>query len=615
MLGLSLMFMIQGYFGIDHDSALYLGEILRVRFPDILGHDLFFAYGSQGRYTLFPHLIAAVLPYFDVSALFMWATAVGMLLFAGASWGFLRTLVPEGQRFLPWLTLLCLPTVYGAYRIFGYNEAFFTPRLYSEAICLLAAGLLMRQRVLAAIGCLFVAGLLHPLQTIGAGLILWTWLVLGDRRWLHVLWAMPAVLALALAGIAPFDGLLRRLDPDTLRLARTFSTHLFVAGWRAIDFQTLAFDVLVLLHAARTQTPPLQRWGLAALIGLGLGLVASLVLADLMRLVLPIELQLWRVHWLAHWFAIALVGCSLQRDLVVRDFPRVLLLALAVTLAYGRPGWAWMPFGFLYVAWEHMRTHVRQQMRTFIAIGSGLAICIFFIDYIGALYQAFREAHFQLARVPIDRAFFTFPVLSLGLALTGTMFWWRSGRPGRAVLVIAGLLPFSAYAASRWDSRPALYKALEAQAFHPRLFGVDLPRHAQVYWERASVVGPWLVLNRADYYSPQQLSGLVFSPGAAKEANDRIERLNPLRKDVQKCMDPHLDAEIRHTCRISNNAMRAACTPTAASHAPDYLILPYRQPQPALGTWSLHDPTAEYPVLTYWLYDCHDVLGATSTKP
>ncbi|MCR6497343.1 hypothetical protein LJB71_14740 [Thermomonas sp. S9] len=161
-LGLGLLFMIQAYFGIDHDSVLYLGEALRLRLPDILDHDLFFAHGSQGRYTVFPHLIAALLGGgFDASTLFMAGTALGLLAFAGGSWYALRALLPEGRRWLPWLALLCLPTAYGAYRIFGYGEPFFTPRVYAESLCLLALALLTRQRLWSAAVCLLAAGLLH----------------------------------------------------------------------------------------------------------------------------------------------------------------------------------------------------------------------------------------------------------------------------------------------------------------------------------------------------------------------------------------------------------------------------------------------------------------------
>ena len=615
ILGLSLLFMIQAYFGIDHDSVLYLGEALRLRQPDIMDRDLFFAHGSQGRYTAFPLLIAALLSQgIDPSKLFMAGSAIGLLLFAGASWYNLCTMLPAGERWLPWITLLCLPTAYGAYRIFGYAEPFFTPRVFAESLSLLAMALLTRKRLWAAAGCLLAACLLHPLQTIGAAIILWTWLALDDRRWLHALWLALVPPSLGAAGVAPFDGLLRLLDADTYALGYNFSRHLFVGGWRAADFQTLAFDLLILLHASRTLSPVLRRWSLAAAAGMLMALIASYLLVDVLRLTLPAGLQLWRSHWLAHWLAMALVGMLIHRDLDMRDYTRSMLLALTVTLAYGQPGWYWMPAGALYATWPAIKPRIRQRMRTLLATGCFLAIAIFFLDYVANIHASFVKAHYQLAQVAFDRAFFTFPALLLSLVFSITALWQRRGRAAKLAL-LAMLLPFSAYAGLRWDARPALYKALESNSFRTNLFGVTLPDHAQVYWERASSVANWLVINRADYYSPQQLSGLIFSPGAAADAGRRIARLQPLREDVQKCITATSAGQDQAQCRISENAMRTACSVgTATSPAPDYLVLPYRQPQPALGSWSVRLNLLEEPMRTYWLYDCASIRTSLQSR-
>lgn len=614
LLGLSLLFMIQAYFGIDHDSVLYLGEALRLRMPDILDQDLFFKHGSQGRYTLFPHLVAALIPFTDVSALFLWGTVAGMTFFAAASWFALRILLPAGERFLPWLALLTLPTAYGAYRIFGYAEPFFTPRLYAEPLCLLALAFLTRHRLKAAAACLLLAGLLHPLQALGASVILWVWLVLGDRRWLHALWLLPVPVLLGAAGIAPFDGLLHRLDPDTNTLAYNFSRHLFVGGWRAEDFQTLAFDLLLLLSAARTGQLPLRRWAQAGAIGMVLALGTSYLLADVLRLSLPAGLQLWRAHWLAHWLAMALVGVLVQRDIAARSLPRLLVLALAVTLAYGQPGWYWIPLGALYLLWPTLQPRLRPAVQTLLAVGCGLAIAVFFFDYIGNVHAEFVKAHRQLVQVPFDRAFFTFPALTLTLAIAASLAWQRSARIGRGLLVLL-LLPFSIYAGLRWDARPPLYRALEAHPFRPDLFGVALPTHAQIYWGRASSVGNWLVINRPDYYSPQQLSGAIFSPGLASDAQARIARLRPLFKGIETCIDPRLDTDSRRRCRLPEAALRRACAlDTSPAPPPDYLVLPYPQQAPVLGTWSVTDPTADIPVLTFRLYACRDIRAAAPTN-
>ncbi|WP_240097509.1 hypothetical protein [Thermomonas flagellata] len=617
LLGLTLLFMVQGYFGIDHDAVLYLGEALRLRLPGILDRDLFFVHGSQGQYTLFPHLVAWALDRIDAGALFLWGTAVGLLFFAAASWYALRSLLPSGQRWLPWMALLCLPTAYGAYRIFGYAEPYFTPRLYAEPLCLLAIALLTRRHWARAAACLLLAALLHPLQALAAVLIAWLWLLLGDRRWLHVLWALPILAALGLVGVRPFSGLFLRMDPAMQQLAHEVTGQLFLDRWRTADLQAVGFDAAVLLYAARQFAGDARRWSMGALLGLGLALLANLVLVDVLRLALPAGLQFWRVHWLAHWFAMAWIGVLLQRDTAARDWPRLGLLALALTLAYGVPGWSWVPVALVYAGWPRLQPRLRPVMRVLLGGAAALAVLLVFFDYLGQIREAFRLARFQLLAFPFDRALFTFPAVTLAVVLGLGALWRRSGRVVHSALLVL-LLPFAAYAGLRWDSRPALHRALEAHSFQPELFGPVLPESAQVYWEQASSVANWLVINRADYYSPQQLSGLVFSPGAAQDARARMDRMRPLREEADRCMlaaASSADSSPPAPCQISDAAMRQACAPSADSPPPDYLVLPYRQPQPARGAWSFRDPLATPPVRTFWLYACRDILAATPAVP
>ena len=54
LLGLALLLLLHRYAGIRHDSILYLGQVQMERHPEALGQDLFFLYGSQSRYSLFP---------------------------------------------------------------------------------------------------------------------------------------------------------------------------------------------------------------------------------------------------------------------------------------------------------------------------------------------------------------------------------------------------------------------------------------------------------------------------------------------------------------------------------------------------------------------------------
>ena len=57
LLAAALLAFQRPYHGIWHDSVLYLGQALAVVDPDIFRQDLFFAYGSQSRFTLVQYLL------------------------------------------------------------------------------------------------------------------------------------------------------------------------------------------------------------------------------------------------------------------------------------------------------------------------------------------------------------------------------------------------------------------------------------------------------------------------------------------------------------------------------------------------------------------------------
>lgn len=610
MLGLAMLLLIRRYWGIDHDATLYLGQALAQRWPENFGNDLFFLHGSQGNYTLFPWVTGWLVGWFDPIAVFFWGGLAGLLAFAVTSWYCLRTMLPEGQRYWAWLAVLALPSFYGRAIIFSYAEPFLTPRAFAEGLCLAAIGFLASGRHAWAWACLAFSGLLHPLQAIAGSLVIWPWLIMRDRRWLHALWAALPIAALGLAGVEPFAGLFAPLDPEWLASLRTINGQLFVTGWAMMDYRIVAFDVLLLACAARIAGGAFASWCLAALVGLGIGLAASLVLVDLLHLSLPAALQLWRVHWLAHWFAMAGMGILLNHAFQRRDIPHALLLALTALLAWGAAEWIWLPFGLFYIAWPRIQERLRPRVRTLLGLLFGLGILLLALSFIGTELANFRLANQRLDLYALDRRLLAFPLVALGLPLAGVYAWHHSSHGARWALVALVLFPAMVVAAARWDIRAPTRRALDAHANAPDLFGASIPANALVYWDNMGLLGTWSVLRRADYYDPQQLSGLVFNRGTVDGAKARIQRMAPLLSESQACQQSLAGAKSPGTCRISDTSMQSACG-TGPLPKPDYLILPYRQPQPSLGVWTMKDDATGEAMATYWLYRCIDVVPHT----
>ena len=198
--GLATLLITHPYHGIYHDSILYLGQALAQVQPEIMSRDLFFLHGSQSRYSVLPWLLGTLSLWLPLPTVFMLGTLASLLLFGFASWHMLSGVLPARQRYWAWIGVIALPSVYGAVRIFSYNENFLTARPFAESCCLLAIGMLARRRWVATGVCLLVAGLLHPLQAVAAGLVIWPWAVMHDRRWLHAAWATVPVLLLGLVG-------------------------------------------------------------------------------------------------------------------------------------------------------------------------------------------------------------------------------------------------------------------------------------------------------------------------------------------------------------------------------------------------------------------------------
>lgn len=609
LLGLTMLLLIHRNWGIDHDATLYFGQALAQHEPELFRRDLFFLHGSQASYTVFPWLTGHLLDFIAPIALFFWGGLFGLLFFATSSWYCLRALFPQVQRYWAWLAVLTLPTYYGRAIIFSYAEPFFTPRPFAEGLCLLAIALFARQRLAWAFASLLAAGLLHPLPTIAAALVIWPWLVSRNRRWLHAFWLVVPILVVAWLGIPPFDGLLTRLDDFWLSNLRAANGQLFVTGWAWMDYRILALDVLLLGSAWRICHGRFGNWCLAALIGLALGIGGSLVFVDGLHLVLPTALQLWRVHWLAHWFAMAAMGVLLLDALVQhRDLPRAALLCLTALLVWGGVTWIWLPFAALYLAWPFVATRLRHPTRRVLGLLFASAMALLLIQFASNEWANFRLAGSRLDLYAIDKRLLAYPVLALGLPLSCWAVWQHCGSRLRLVLLLTLLCPAAVIAGLRWDIRAPERQVLDAHANSPDLFGASLPKDATVYWDSMSLLGTWSVLHRADYFDPQQLSGMAFNRGTVDAAIARIARLTPLMNESAACRQRMTKAGANFDCRISTASMRRACGPGATT-PPDFLVLPFRQAQHAMGTWTLRDPQTSRPINTYWLYRCSDVIA------
>lgn len=614
MLGISALLLLRRYQGIHHDSILYLGQGLKERWPDIYGQDLFFLHGSQTSYSIVPWVLKLAFGWFTPATTFLWGSLGSLLLFATASWYCLHALLPPKQRYWAWLGILCLPPIYGVVHIFSFNEPFLTSRPFAESFCLFGIGLLARKHYKAALACLLLAAALHPLQAIGASFVIWAWAVLQDRRWLHVAWITLPVAALAYFGIQPFNGLFQQADAAWLTEIE-YSRHLFVTLWDINDFKVMGLDVFVLSSAWRMLRNQFGAWCLSSLIGLILGISASLILVDFLHLVLPIGMQLWRAHWLAHWFSMAALAVLLLEHVRTKETIPALLLTLTALLGWGETSWGWALVAMMYLLWPQLPDASRTNLKRLLTFIFSLAIFFLFFSHASNEFHWFREAHYQLKQYPFDRRILAFPVVAFGLPLLGTYLWGRFSPTGRHLLFLLVLCPLALLSASIWDSRHDMQRAFEKTQFQPGIFGIELPQHATIYWTSGSLVGIWLTLQHVSYYSDSQLSGQMFNRDTYTDGFVRQQRMLPLAIDEQRCSAEmkKKKGSVDTRCQVSDSSMRKACEP-GANVGPDYIILPFKQPQHHDGIWLMRDSESNRQIATFWLYKCTSVMEDLDRK-
>ncbi len=614
LLGITILLHLRRYAGITHDSMLYLGQALMAQRPDIFSKDLFFLFGSQANFSLFPWLAGLLFNWFAPPLIFLWGTLLSLLLFAAGGWYCLRGLLPKDQRFWAWLGVLCLPSRYAITELFSYGEQFFTSRPFAEALCLFGIGFLIQRHWILAVICAALAGSLHPLQTCAALLIVWPWLFLQDRRWLHLMWLALPICGLAALNVVPFGGLFQQIDPEWLLKIQGNTRQMFLGLWGPSDFWSLGFDALLLAYGWRTLHESIGAWCAAALSGIALGFSANLILVDSLHLVLPTGMQLWRVHWLAHWFAMTTLALLLLRDARNGDWPRILLLMMTAQLAWTMPILTWAPLALLYGVWTRLFTEGKySRLRPVLGVLFGIGITLLFANYVSSDWIFFRLAHYRLDIYALDHRLLAFPAITLGLPALGIFFWNKCALLGRLLLVFLVLLPLAVVGAVRWDSRPWINRAFESSASHSAIFGMEIPEAAQVYWDPETFLGPWMVLNRASYYSGGQLGGGGFNRETSLEGNRRAARMITLIRDSNYCQDRDRPITDRNSCHITDLGMERACGPGTGT-GPDYLVLRYRQPQSSIGNWQIRDPVTNEPAVQYWLYSCESVIREISTS-
>ena len=464
------------YFGVTADARFYALEALRAADPSRYAGDLYFQFGSQGSFSLFTLLYRPLVAWFGVGGAGMGMAVAGQLLWL---FGLHRLAGSLVDRKFVWLSLALVIGVQGLYAPYlGYGEAFATPRVFAEALTMLALSLLRHARPAWTLVLLALAASLHPLMALPGFVAAYVYLALGRPiYWTLVPAGAASAMVLGWAGIAPFSDLYRTLDPAWLAVAQQRSLQCFLTLWPS-DAWLQALTGLAWGAVGLIALEGRARRFLAAVLAAGLGgLVCTFVGADLAHNVLAVELQPWRALWLVL--------------VVVRIFVPVTLFSL-----------------------------LAKRVANPVALAAILAGALILASSVTRLVRLSHSADFDLLS-------FALMTVALAAILARTAGWDRNYRRLGAMLCgfVILAMPVAAWA---WDGRTPWTRFLESPEPPPPDLVTLLPQKASVYWEGSAEM-PWYRLARPSYFSCDQGTGVVFHRETAMAYRHRADSFWPLR--------------------------------------------------------------------------------------
>jgi hypothetical protein len=605
LLALVLVLGGEPYRGVRHDSILYTGQALAHLNPGWAASDLYFAHGSQDRFSIFSSCVAWLLGHHvnlavaDMALLFAaWAVWVVALL------ALTRTLAPR-ERWFAVLVVMASSHFFGTARILGFMEPFVTARTWAEPVVLLALAALLDERwVLAVLG-FVLAMLLHPLVALPVGAVALAYLISRDRRWTALLLlALPAI-GLAFAGVAPFDGLLKTYDPQWFQATLLSNDIVYVSNWSRTDATITIALMVTLWLACRGSSTPFARLGRAATAATPVLFLASFIGADLFHNVLITQLQLWRVTWILDVLALASLPLLLEREW--RKGAKGRCAAIAVFVCACAMD-AWVPTGWMLGCWalfalllSASRTEVKSSI-------IGLAILATVVAALGLVALQVVNAVQQLGvdwqGMKIAQPFsipFTLPLVALPVALVLLLGWRRAGAARAASVAVAATL--LVMVATHWDQRSPWARYVESAQPGAHPFDALVPPGAQVYWN-SDTAAAWILLQRANFISSSQTSGLLFNRETALAALQRVPALLAVMGNQGRCASLQMvgaTALDRGVCDLPRDKFLGLCT-VRPSH-PDFLVAPVDFGTGVVSRWTFAPDDGSAPT-TYALYDC-----------
>jgi hypothetical protein len=598
---LGLWMLARPYNGLRHDGIFYIGQVMLHMWPDIFKNDLFFKYGSQDQFSIFASLLERLYHLLGVPVTQVLVLVVcGLSFMISLAWA-LRWIESPLERWAGLATVAVFSHLYSANGTFAFTEGFVTARSLAEPLALAGIVLVLRGRLVTAGATLLLSAAAHPLMALPAVTVVWAYLSLSNRRWLWSLALLPLPAVLGVLGIKPFDALFVRFDTAWWESVSVANVHVFMLNWIVSDWQILVIDAGVLWLAMHSLGPPLAQLARALLLA-STGLLALTAIgADLLHDALLTQLQLFRVLWLTHLFALAFLPAMLWRRWNAFNGSRLPALSLAAAMLAANSrwpaGWALIAWAFLVEALVRSGRPVTPRLDRIASMATALVMVVLTVAIPSKTLIDFREGGAPMNLPNYSLALMTVPTISMALA-AALYLGWTAGKRSRGAAV-AGALVLAGYGAIHWDRRDDWNRYVEDSIFREHPFEKFIPRHAEVLWNDNQLTS-WMLLKRANFVSSVQGAGFLFNRGTAIEFQRRAPAIGILQMQKEICAVMQ---------GVSNSPEQVGCAPAPEvlseicriPHGPDFIVLSDKVPKGEVAEWTFNSPTRKQ---TFYLYDC-----------
>jgi hypothetical protein len=529
----TLWLLMRGYHGITGDGQIYAFQALARLHPQLTA-DLYLQNTSQDQFTLFSPLYAWCIGLLGLENAARVLTLVFIIWLLAATWSFVRAISDRDAAWLAVAFLLIVAGDYGGSRVFQIMDPFLTARLPAEALITTALACLVRGRKRLSLVLALGAIIVHPLMALpGVFLIVCLWLpiragVIGAIGATIVTLAIATVTTTLLAG----SHWLIIMDSPWLDVVRERSQFLFLQLWSIHDWDinVQPFISLGFTAVAVADERIRKLCAAAALVG-GAGLAVAFIGGLIGPVAILVQGQAWRWVWIAVFIGVVLVPSTAShvwRDETCGPFC-TLLLVLGWTLP-GVGGSACMALALIiWLARVQINSRLGSHLRwVSVAFGVAIGVWIFvkFWVILSALSSPSDRTPPGVVHIQDLFALKIPAVLLVALTLWGIRGRQRTWVPvflSTMLLALSGCAFPTAFKQARM-----LATARDIDEFADWKNVISPSSTVLVTPPRDVGAFVWFTLDRPNYLSLDQSSGVVFSRPTALEVRRRSEVLLPL---------------------------------------------------------------------------------------